>query len=373
MGQGRYAFDALARNTEVVVHDLVADLGLIAGSVGRGRAEDGTDTVTVTVLGQDGAGRWSAVSVWRGEADGFGEPVVADGAADLAGRVFEGPGAESPRELLFLRETLKAAELAAAEGRDLGQDRFVYRVAHSRDCERALSYIRHGLADVDSADRFGLTALVAAVTHSRPVAVQRLVREFGASVEASPGTFAGRPAMVAAAINENPEMVRLLAALGASPDVRDHAGSAPLHYAGDSLPTVRALLDAGADPNATDRDGETPVFDAKRVPVLKALVEAGADIGHAIPLKNGRRGDTALHRFAETGRANLALAAVSLGADPKASSAAPLGWMRGDTPILRAERSGHAALAEALRSQGRDGMRRDPARSAGGSQQGIRI
>lgn len=365
MGQGRYAFDALARNTEVVVHDLVADLGLIAGSVGRSRAEDGTDTVTVTVLGQDGAGRWSAVSVWRGEADGFGEPVVADGAADLAGRVFEGPGAESPRELLFIRETLKAAELAAAEGRDLGQDRFVYRVAHSRDCERALSYLRHGLADVDAADRQGRTALVAAVTHSRPVAVQRLVREFGASLESSPGTFAGRPAMIAAAINENPEMVRLLAALGASPDVRDHVGSAPLHYAGDSLSTVRALLDAGADPNATDRDGETPVFDAKRVPVLKALVEAGADIGHAIPLKNGRRGDTALHRFAETGRANLALAAVSLGADPKAASSAPLGWMRGDTPILRAERSGHAALAEGLRSQGRDCVRRDPARSAG--------
>ncbi|PWC92890.1 hypothetical protein TSO5_15795 [Azospirillum sp. TSO5] len=361
---------------EVVVHDTVADNGLIAGSVELGRDEDGTDTVTVTVLGRDGTGRWSATSVCRGGTDGFGEPSVVDGATAFAGRVFEGPGVESPRELLFLRETLKAAELAVAEGRDLGQDRFVYRVAHSRDCERALSYLRHGLADVDAADRHERTALVAAVTHSRPVAVQRLVREFGASLAASPGTFAGRPPMVAAAINENPEMVRILAALGADPDVRDHAGSAPLHYAGDSLPTVRALLDAGADPNATDRDGETPVFDAKRVPVLKALVEAGADIGYAIPLKNGRSGDTVLHRFAKTGRANLALAAVSLGADPKAASAAPLGWMaqpvgqrlagmRGDTPILRAERTGHAALGEALRSQGRDGVRRDPARSAG--------
>jgi len=91
---------------------------------------------------------------------------------------------------------------------------------------------------------------------------------------------------------------------GADANARDENGMTPLHYAiiisfywaamsSDEIPAVvQVLLDAGADPNAEDKDGWTPLHMAavSEIPaVIQALLAAGAD-----PKARNKHGKTAL-------------------------------------------------------------------------------
>jgi uncharacterized protein len=77
---------------------------------------------------------------------------------------------------------------------------------------------------------------------------------------------------------------RLLAA-GADVNATDDEGSTPLHFAAqdDSAVVVQLLLDAGADVNVVDSKGETPLFKATMnttggaAPIAALLLERGAD------------------------------------------------------------------------------------------------
>jgi ankyrin repeat protein len=74
---------------------------------------------------------------------------------------------------------------------------------------------------------------------------------------------------------------------------RNRRGAQPLHYAADGMPgsghldpnaqrdTVITLLEAGADPNAVDKSGVTPLHRAIRNRcslAARALIEGGADV-----------------------------------------------------------------------------------------------
>jgi hypothetical protein len=84
---------------------------------------------------------------------------------------------------------------------------------------------------------------------------------------------------------DNPALVRALLAAGA--DVRSRAfGKTALHFACKAgfVETVRLLLDAGADPNAIDEDGLTPLWSTMqsgpsvpREPVVRLLLSGGAN------------------------------------------------------------------------------------------------
>jgi hypothetical protein len=126
--------------------------------------------------------------------------------------------------------------------------------------------------------------------------------------------YAGDTALHLAAAGYRVELVRLLLAAGADPNsAKNHRHSGPLHYAADGcltspawdvnrqVKTIECLLDAGADINAPDKNGATPLHRAVRTrcaAAVKCLLERGSD-----PLLKNKPGSTPFHLAVQnTGR-----------------------------------------------------------------------
>ena len=139
---------------------------------------------------------------------------------------------------------------------------------------------------------------------------------------------------------ERLEIIEFLLAEGADPNLAGRYGETPLHRAASrrgNAPAVAALLDGGADTEATTEDGRTPLHGAVGdAEVLGVLLDRGADTDV----------------IDEFGRpplayANLETAQLLLdaGADPDTGS---------NTALLDAIRGGDIALAELLIENGAD-------------------
>jgi Ankyrin repeats (many copies) len=116
--------------------------------------------------------------------------------------------------------------------------------------------------------------------------------------------YGGDTALHMAAAAHRPSIVRQLLGVGADVAVRNRRGAQPLHYAADGTPgsptwnpaaqgeTVSVLIEAGADPNATDKSGVGPLHRAVRTrcaAAVAALLAGGAD-----PRRPNRSGSTPL-------------------------------------------------------------------------------
>ncbi len=88
---------------------------------------------------------------------------------------------------------------------------------------------------------------------------------------------------VAAAMAEDRAGIDELVAGGADPNARDAGGCTPLHYAADSNPVgevARALFEAGADPEACEGYGQKPLdyaISSANDAFIEAALDAGAD------------------------------------------------------------------------------------------------
>ena len=147
-------------------------------------------------------------------------------------------------------------------------------------------------------------------------------------------------------------------AAGADPNARDDKGRTPLIYAGLMCDTkerlagiVRALLDAGADVNATDDNGVTPLMYIPRqdsVEAIRMLLDAGADVN-----ATDDEGMTPLMYIAGDGLAESVRMLLDAGADVNAADD------DGMTPLMFAAETGNAAVFRALLDAGADPDRED--------------
>lgn len=141
--------------------------------------------------------------------------------------------------------------------------------------------------------RHGADASQAPVVSIERPEISALLRAYGvAPADLNAKNRMGWPPLVYACRGdkgENPNKVRRLISLGADVGVRNYKGKTALHCAAKAgfVQVMKLLLDQGADMEATDQQGETPLFDAIRSTIKKVknkraaitlLITAGANI-----------------------------------------------------------------------------------------------
>lgn len=134
--------------------------------------------------------------------------------------------------------------------------------------------------------------------------------------------YAGDTALHVAAAAYRTDIAKELVGHGADVSARNRLGAQPIHYATVGQPgsetwdpraqaaIVAYLLRAGADPNAADKSGVTPLHRAVRTrcaAAVRVLLENGAD-----PRRKNRSGSTPLHLAVQnTGRGGSGTAAAA--------------------------------------------------------------
>jgi hemoglobin len=223
-----------------------------------------------------------------------------------------GPERPGPahREIEWRWEAHRALEeaVAAVRARDAG------RALALLDGRRLRTWFEH-----DRAALVGLLALMAGSDDAALVArVEQEVRRDPALVEDR--YWAGRTLLHGVAAAGSPALVDFLLGLGVDPGAADLAGHTPLHCVSNECrhalggEVVRALAGAGADVNARDRAKRcTPLHLAARrgtTAIGEALLDHGADIE-----ARDRLGDTPLRRAVNCGQPDMVGLLLSRGAD----------------------------------------------------------
>ena len=209
--------------------------------------------------------------------------------------------------------------------------------------KKALSFIKAG-ADINPG---GETPLHLAAQYDFP-AVAAMLIEKGANVHAAVsyrGVVGGDQGSTPLHFANSPEMATLLLKAGADPNAKDASGSTPLfwNYVLVNPAVVSVLIQAGADVNARNNCGRTPLFNAWKPAVVSALIQAGADV-------NARDADGETPLFCAKSPAVVS-ALIRAGADVNARDA------DGITPLFRA--SDEPAVASALIQAGANVNARD--------------
>jgi len=110
-----------------------------------------------------------------------------------------------------------------------------------------------------------------------------------------------------------------------------------------TLEMVRALLDAGADPNITDSRGKTPLHGAcwyGRVQIVKALLDSNANVNAKSNSKNSN--NTPIHVASTRGHSKIMRMLLEKGADPTGKN------LMGEGPLHCACWNGHIAAVRTL-------------------------
>lgn len=193
--------------------------------------------------------------------------------------------------------------------------------AHFNDLTLVERLIKAG-ANVNAANRFGVTPLMLAASHGRGARVVEKLLAAGANPEAA--TREEENALLLAARSGDTESVRMLLAKGAPVWAPEgwRGQTALMWAAAENHPqTVKALLDAGADMRAKTVNGFTALLFAVRAghkDVVKLLLDRGADVDEAMGT-----GMPALTMAAMNAHWDLGVYLIERGANPNADGQ---GW-----------------------------------------------
>jgi ankyrin repeat protein len=142
--------------------------------------------------------------------------------------------------------------------------------------------------------------------------------------------------------------LRVLLNQRVDPRTRQKDGSTALHWAAyrDDLESADLLIRAGADVNAANDLGATPLWPAVQngnAALVRQLLDAGADPNAALT-----KGETIVMTAARSGNANVVQQLLEKGGNPNASAA------RGQTALMWAAAQRHPDVVQALLNHGAD-------------------
>lgn len=138
----------------------------------------------------------------------------------------------------------------------------------------------------------------------------------------------------AAYLTGNPAIIRLLLDAGADANAVDDGGRTPLHEVAKNNPVVAVhLLAAGADPNALDNDGYTPLHHSaargENGRVIARLLAAGSDVR-----AESNDGRTPLHSALRYDAVRDVVSALIQGGGAEGLTPLQLGALQGDTAAV---------------------------------------
>lgn len=296
----------------------------------------------------DPAGPWSAGVV--------GGEVLRDGRFTFdyrARRLWaEWPDAEAA-DAMAARLTAEGAA-AGVNGRDLCGFTPAMRAAAAGRADVVKLLLDRG-ADPNAESRMSVTALHLAVgAGSGETVAALLARGAKADVQLAVG---GSTPLMAAVEGGDVGIVQQLLAAKANVKLAGVGGEAPLHRAaagGERADVVAALVTAGADVEAKEKHGLTPLMVAAtqgRTGTIAALLKAGAKVDAATP-----DGLTALFLATVAGWADAADVLLAAGADANGRSP-----VEGLTPLMIAPHAADPRLTQVLLARGADRSRRSTA------------
>lgn len=222
--------------------------------------------------------------------------------------------------------------------------------------EVVTALLDRGARDVNAADEEGHTALLLEAEAGHRENVKRLLQH-GAKPDGDPRPWAS-PLMAAIDKNRDIELARILLDAGAKVDPGPH-GITPLSLAAENAQPaiVRLLLQRGANVNASDSDGDTPLMavmragdgnenkalrkEAQRV-IIRLLLAKKAD-----PNAWNRFGASALSIAADGDAIECVDSLLRAGANPN------VGFRYG-SPLMSASGEGNTKLVKRLLGAGAD-------------------
>ena len=171
-----------------------------------------------------------------------------------------------------------AKEVAAVEDRGKNGNTELMIAAVTGDEPAVVQLLRNPSVSVNTANRFGSTALMGASAAGDTNIVNLLIQR-GAQVNAK--SHKGFTALMFAAKNGHTDVVRKLIAAGAAVDAADEQGQTALLYAVgcEHLDSVSVLAKAGANINVHSRNGVSPLQMASSIQnqdLLVLLTRSGA-------------------------------------------------------------------------------------------------
>jgi ankyrin repeat protein len=227
---------------------------------------------------------------------------------------------------------------------------------------RAVSkLIEHG-ADVNAYSRLGRTALIGAASIPGNSDMVRMLLAAGAdpnlaaTTEPGPVAFVsggGETPLIESAKDLTGRSAKMLLDAGANPNAQDKMGNTALHLAAlnGNLEVVRLLLAHHAAVNAANKMGSTPIINAairSDGRVVRMLIDTGADVNAA-----DGTGSTALMwaAYKESGDPAIVDMLLRAGANPRAKNK----LFDGEMAITWALRNGETPIVARLRKAGLEG------------------